>query len=189
MCSPTLVVSGISAGLQYRQSIEAQKAQRDAQIRQNEIALANLNNRRANLQTKITQKTKKNLKILGIKEREARSKKASFKASDRGIGGNTYQFLVQNFDNNLADISKSVLGNIQFDRQQFRRDYLNLNTLYDSQSTYVTNVDRRTPALVAGLNFSKSYFDYKNKLAANEINKPKYSFEDFDFNEYEEDRM
>jgi len=61
--------------------------------------------------------------------------------------------------------------------------------LYDSQSTYVTNVDRTTTALVAGLNYSKSYFDYKNKLAANEISSPKYSYEDFNFIEYEEDRM
>jgi hypothetical protein len=189
MCNPTLAVAAASSALQYQQSVKQQKAERDAQIRQNEIALANLNNRRASLQTKITQKTKKNLKILGIKEREARRNKAEFKASDRGIGGNTYQFLVQNFDNNLADVSKTVLGNIEFDRQQFRRDYLNLNALYDSQSTYVTNVDRKTPALVAGLSYSKSYFDYKNKLAANEISKPKYGYEDFDFNEYERDRM
>ena len=188
MCSPTLVVSGISAGLQYQQSVDEQKSRRDAQIRQNEIALANLNNRRASLQTKITQKTKKNLKILGIKEREARRNKAEFKASDRGIGGNTYQFLVQNFDNNLADVSKTVLGNIEFDRQQFRRDYLNLNSVYDRQSTFVTNVDRRTPALAAGLSYSKSYFDYKNKIKANELNK-KYSFGDFNLEEYEEDRM
>ena len=187
MCSPTLVVSGISAGLQYRQSINAQKAQKDAQIRQNEIALANLNNRRANIQTGLIAKTKKNLKILGIKEKEARNKKAQFKASDRGIGGNTYQFLVQNFDNNLADISKTVLGNIQFDRQQFRRDYLNLNSVYDRQSTFVTNVDRMTPALVAGLNYSKDYFDYKSKIKANELDK-KYSFGDFNLEEYEADR-
>ena len=80
MCNPTLAVAAASSALQYQQSVKQQKAERDAQIRQNEIALANLNNRRASLQTKITQKTKKNLKILGIKEREARRNKAEFKA-------------------------------------------------------------------------------------------------------------
>ena len=56
MCNPTLVVAGLSAGLQYQQSIQAQKAQRDAQIRQNEIAKKNLENRRTNLQAKLIQK-------------------------------------------------------------------------------------------------------------------------------------
>ena len=59
MCNPTLVVSAVSAGLQYQQSIQAQKAQRDAQIRQNEIAKKNLENRRTNLQAKLIQKTKR----------------------------------------------------------------------------------------------------------------------------------
>ena len=45
--------------------------------------------------------------------------------------------------------------------------------MYENQSTYVSNVDYGTTALVAGLNYSKSYLDYKNKLSANEVSTPK----------------
>jgi len=177
MCNPTLVVAGLSAGLQYQQSIQAQKAQRDAQIRQNEIAKKNLENRRTNLQAKLIQKTKKNLKVIGLKEKEAKRKKAKFLASERGFTGNTYNFLLGNYDDRLGDIRSTVLGNINFDANQFRNDYLGLNTLYESQTSYVTNVDYGTTAAVAGLNYSKSYLDYKNKQTALETNTPQYSYE------------
>ena len=177
MCNPTLVVSAVSAGLQYQQSIQAQKAQRDAQIRQNEIAKKNLENRRTNLQAKLIQKTKKNLKVIGLKEKEAKRKKAKFLASERGFTGNTYNFLLGNYDDRLGDIRSTVLGNINFDANQFRNDYLGLNTIYESQTSYVTNVDYGTTAAVAGLNYSKSYLDYKNKQTALETNTPQYSYE------------
>ena len=177
MCNPTLVVSAVSAGLQYQQSIQAQKAQRDAQIRQNEIAKKNLENRRTNLQAKLIQKTKKNLKVIGLKEKEATRKKAKFLASERGFTGNTYNFLLGNYDDRLGNIRSTILGNINFDANAFRNDYLNLNTLYDSQTSYVTNVDYGTTGLVAGLNYSKSYLDYKNKQSVLETNTQKYSYE------------
>mgnify|MGYP003114059951 FL=1 len=50
--------------------------------------------------------------------------------------------------------------------------------MYENQSTYVSNVDYGTTALVAGLNYSKSYLDYKNKLSANEVSTPQYSYEE-----------
>lgn len=184
MCNPTLVVAGISAGLQYQQSVAQQKAQREAQIRQNEIARKNLENRRTQIQSQLIQKTKKNLKILEIKEKEGRNKKSQFLASDRGFTGNTYKFLVGNFEDSLGGVRNTVLGNIQFDADQFRNNYLNLNDVYNSQTTFVTNVDRGTSALVAGLDYSKSYLDYKNKQTALETNTPKYSYEDIINDEY-----
>ena len=45
MCNPTLVVAAASSALQYQQSVQAQKAQRDAALRQNEIANKNLQNK------------------------------------------------------------------------------------------------------------------------------------------------
>ena len=85
MCNPTLVVAAASSALQYQQSVQAQKAQRDAALRQNEIANKNLQNKRIALQQNLIRKTKKNLKVLSIKEKEARANKAKFLASDRGI--------------------------------------------------------------------------------------------------------
>ena len=59
MCNPTLAVAAASTALQYQQSINAQKAQRDAQQRQNEIALKNLQNKRLAIQQNLIQKTKR----------------------------------------------------------------------------------------------------------------------------------
>ena len=190
MCNPTLVVAAASSALQYQQSVAAQKAQRSAQIRQNEIANQNLQNKRLALQENLLRKTKKNLKVLSIKEKQARAKKASFLASDRGFSrsSNTYQFLLNNFQNNIGDIRDSVLGNIRFDAQQFQNDYSNLNTMYESQTTFVTTVDRVTAGMAAGLNYAKAHYDYKSKIKANELDK-KYSFGDFNMEEYEMDRM
>lgn len=187
MCNPTLVVAGLSAGLQYQQSINAQKAQRDAALRQNEIANKNLQNKRIALQQNLISKTKKNLKVLSIKEKKARANKAKFLASDRGFSGNTYQFLLNNFENNIGDIRSTIFGNIKFDAQQFQNNYSNLNTMYEGQTAYVPNVDYGTTALVSGLSFAKSYYDYNNKLAANDLKSPKYTYEDL--TEYEADRM
>ena len=184
MCNPTLAVAAASSALQYQQSINAQKAQRDAQQRQNELALKNLQNKRVALQQNLIQKTKKKLKVLSIREKQARSKKAKFLASDRGFSGNTYQFLLNNFENNIGDIRSTIFGNIQFDARQFQNNYSNLNTMYENQSTYVSNVDYGTTALVAGLNYTQSYLNYKNSTAKSGVDTPKYSYEDLTDAEY-----
>ena len=41
MCNPTLIVAGLSAGLQYQQSMNMQKIARERDIRQNQIAKNN----------------------------------------------------------------------------------------------------------------------------------------------------
>ena len=64
-------------------------------------------------------------------------------------------------------------------QDNLRNNYSNLNTMYENQSTYVTNVDYGTTALVAGLNYTKSYLDYKNKLSKlMKLSTPKYSYEE-----------
>jgi len=184
MCNPTLVIAGISAGLQYQQSVAQQKAMRDAQLRQNEIAKKNLENKRAKLQADLIQKSKKNLKILSIKEKEARRKKSQFLASERGFTGNTYSYLVGNFEDSLGNVRNSVLGNIQFDANQFRNNYLGLNDVYNSQTTFVTNVDRGTSALSAGLNYASAYYDYKNKQGVAGTDVKEYSYDEIINDEY-----
>ena len=41
MCNPTLVVAGLTAGMQYQQSMAMQKNEQARQIRQNQIAKNN----------------------------------------------------------------------------------------------------------------------------------------------------
>ena len=53
MCNPTLAISALSAGMQYQQAITQQKYQEQQAIRQNEIALANLEYRRKSSSLKL----------------------------------------------------------------------------------------------------------------------------------------
>ena len=64
MCNPTLVVAGLSAGMQYQQAITQQKYKEAADRRQNEIAAKNLAYRRKASTLKLKQSTEKNLKKL-----------------------------------------------------------------------------------------------------------------------------
>ena len=178
MCNPQLVIAGISAGLQYRQSVQAQKAQRDAQIRQNEIARKNLENKRTTLQTNLISKTKKNLKKIGDVEKQYTKKRSTFLASDRGFTGNTYNSLLGNYYDYEGNLKTTLLGNIEQDTVNFRNDYLYANDVYDSQTTYITNVDRTTPAISAGLSFGNAYYGQKAKQDLNDLSQPTYTYEE-----------
>ena len=57
MCSPTLAISALTAGMQYQQSITQQKYAEMQANRQNEIALANLEYRRKASSLKLRQST------------------------------------------------------------------------------------------------------------------------------------
>ena len=50
--------------------------------------------------------------------------------------------------------------------------------MYENQSSYITNVDYGTTALVAGLNYTQSYLNYKNSTAKSGVDTPKYSYEE-----------
>ena len=72
MCNPTLVVAGLSAGMQYQQSMATQKAQQAQQIRQNQIAKNNQIQRAKAESLKLKQSTEKNLEKLRLAEGESR---------------------------------------------------------------------------------------------------------------------
>ena len=85
MCNPTLVVAGLTAGMQYQQSITQQKYAEMQAKRQNEIALANLEYRRKASSLKLRQSTEKNLAKIKEAEQLIRRKKATV------IAGKTLQ--------------------------------------------------------------------------------------------------
>lgn len=184
MCNPTLVVAGLSAGLQYQQSMAAQKAQRDAQIRQNEIAKRNLENRRTNQNLSLIKKTKSRLEKLKIKKDELRRRRSTFLASDTGFTGNTYEFLLGNYFDVEGQSVANTFGNIEADKFQYDLNYQYLNDVYDSQTTYVTSPDATTTGLAAGLKFAGSYYGYKAQQNANNVNNDPYSYDVTDADTY-----
>ena len=61
MCNPTLAISALTSGMMYQQSITQQKREEQRTIRQNQIALVNLEYRRKASSLKLRQSTEKNL--------------------------------------------------------------------------------------------------------------------------------
>ena len=178
MCNPTLVVAGLTAGMQYQQSITQQKYAEMQAKRQNEIALANLEYRRKSSSLKLRQSTEKNLAKLKEAEELIRRKKSTVIAG-KTFTGNTYNTLLANYFRSEANYRNTVLGNIQKNKFQFDRTQEALTTQYDAQSTYVIAPDYMYTAGASALSFANDYYDYKAKKNANNVNNDYY---DYNFN-------
>ena len=176
MCNPTLIVAGLSAGLQFAQAQSQAKAIQAQQQRQNEIALANLAQRRKAESLKLRQSTSKNLKKMEQAEKDVRRRRARFTAG-KTFTGNTYNTLLANYYRSEADYRNTVLGNIQQNKFQFNRTMEALSTQYDAQSTYVTAPNFMYTAGASALSFAGDYLDYKTKMNANNVNNDYYTYD------------
>ena len=178
MCNPTLVVAGLTAGMQYQQSITQQKYAEMQAKRQNEIALANLEYRRKASSLKLRQSTEKNLAKMAEAEKLIKRKKATVIAG-KTYTGNTYNTLLANYYRSEGNYRNTVLGNIQKNKFQFSETQKALTTQYDAQSTYVIAPDYMYTAGASALSFANDYYDYKAKKNANNVN---YDYYDYNFN-------
>mgnify|MGYP001156972076 CR=1 FL=1 len=175
MCNPTLVVAGLSAGMQYQQGMAQQKAMQAQQIRQNQIAKNNQIQRSQAESLKLKQSTEKNLEKLRLAEGESRRRRATF-MTGKNYTGNTYNMLLANYYDQEGQYRNTVLGNIQKNVFQFDRTQEALQTQYDAQATYVTTPDFMYTAGASALNFAGSYYDYKAKQNQAGTNVDKYSY-------------
>ena len=162
MCNPTLVVAGLTAGMQYQQSITQQKYAEMQAKRQNEIALANLQYRRKASSLKLRQSTEANLKKIKEAEELTRRKRATFKVA-KTYDGNTYNTLLANYYRSEGDYRNTVLGNIKKNKFQFDQTQTALTTQYDSQASYVVAPDYLYTAGASALSFADDYYQYKTK--------------------------
>jgi len=181
MCNPALVISAVSTGFQVVQNIQQQKDNRNLAIRQNEINKRDLDNRRANQQAQLIQKTTANLEKAGKAEKEFRRRRASFQAQDTGFTGNTYDTLLANYYDNEGGYRNAILGNIEQDVQQYKRDYNTANLIYESRASYVTPVDRNFAVLSGAAKFGASYYDYKYKEEVKGAMNKRYGYEEKQF--------
>ena len=180
MCNPTLVVAGLSAGLQYQQAITQQKYAEQQAIRQNEIALQNLEFRRKSSALKLRQSTEANLAKLKEAEELSRRRRATVIAG-KTFTGNTYNTLLANYYRNEAKYKNVVIGNIQKNKFQFDQQQEALLTTYDAQSTYTVAPDFLYTAGASALSFAKDYYDYKTKQNQAGTTKKYYDY-DYDWN-------
>ena len=178
MCNPTLVVAGLSAGMQYQQSIQQQKNAEMQANRQNQIAVANLKYNRQASSLKLRQSTEKNLKKLEDAERLIRRKKSSVIAN-KTYTGNTYNNLLANYYRSEGNYRNVVLGNIKKNKFQFDQTQTALTNQYDAQSTYSIAPDYFYTAGASALSFAGDYYSYKAKQNANNVN---YDYYDYNFN-------
>lgn len=177
MCNPALVVAGATAALSYQQNMQAQRAARDAQNRQNEIATRNLYNRRNQQKQKLNEKIKIRTEKLGKNIKKLKRDKSRLLAEDRGFGGNTFNFLLGNYEQTEAEMRNITMGNITSDQIQTNINMSYLNDAYDAQTTYVTQPDALTTGLSSGLQFAGSYYNYKAQQNANNVSNDPYSYD------------
>ncbi len=176
MCNPTLIISGLSAGLQFATSMSEQKAQKKRQERQNQIALDNLIQRRHAENLKLRQSSAKNLKKIEEAERDVRRRRAKFRTG-KTFTGNTYNTLLANYFRNEADYRNTVLGNIKKNKFQFSKTMEALSTTYDAQTTYVTSPNFLYTAGASALSFAGDYYAYKAKMNANNVTPDYYTYD------------
>ena len=100
--------------------------------------------------------------------------RATFKVNKENFTGNSYDFLLANYYDKEAGYRNRVLGNIESSKFQYLQDLKSIDLRYDSQSTYVSPVDRRMNALSSTLNFGSTYYDYKAKQNRYQTNNDKY---------------
>ena len=179
MCNPTLIVAGASAVLQYQVQTAQQKAIKQQQERQNEIAMRNREARMVTKGRQLIEKTKSRLEKIGEAEKLAKKKRSIFKVNRENITGNTYDFLLANYYDTEAGYRNRVLGNIESSKFQYLQDMKAVDLRYEGQSTYITPVDRKMNFLNSALGFGKSYYDYKAKKNRYDVNNEKLDYNDY----------
>ena len=180
MCNPTLVVAGLSAGMQYQQSINQQKIAQEQAIRQNEIAAKNLAYKQKASALKLKQSTEANLEKLRVAEKEVRRKKATY-ITNKTFTGNTYDALMASYFRSEGDYRNTVLGNIEKNTAAFGDAQDAYGIQYDSQTSYLVAPDYLYTAGASALSFAGDYYSYKAKQNTAGTNNKYYDY-DYDWN-------
>ena len=178
MCNPTLIVAGASAVLQYQVQTAQQKAIKQQQERQNEIALRNRDAKITSSQRQLIEKTKARLTKIGDAEKISRKKRSIFKTNRENFTGNTYASLLANYYDTEGTYRNRILGNIERSKFNYLQGTLPaIENQYLSQSTMVSPVTRGYNAMSSGLSFASTYYDYKAKRNRYGIEEELYGYE------------
>ena len=167
MCEPItatqalLAVSAVSAGLQYQQGKQQQKAQYEAQKRQNELARKNALQRYASEQLRIRQVVKLN-KAKGYEANlKARKVRAEFvtSAGESGVGlsGST-NALLADYYRTQGNYTNALNRNLGINISQYERNLEAIQFGQESQSTYVQPPNPELLFASSALNVANTYY-------------------------------
>ena len=163
MCVPPQVALTIaSAGssfLQFQQAKAQQKAQYEAQKRQNEIARENAIRRYATEQLKIRQEITKS-KEKGF-EASIRSKKARarFIAGSEGLAlSGSQESLMRDYYRTEGNYNSALQRNLQLNVNQFERNLEAIQFGQKAQSTYVQPPNPNLLFVSSALNVANTYY-------------------------------
>jgi len=157
-----LIASVASAGIQYQATNAAQKAQQQAQNRQNELARQNAIQRYAAEGLKIRQLTSQSAQKgfeAGKKTKSALSSYA-VQAGDAGglmMSGST-EGLMADFYRTQGYYNASLTENLKINESQFRRNLEAIQFGQESQSTYVTAPNPELNFATQALNVANTYY-------------------------------
>jgi hypothetical protein len=168
MCSPTIALTVASIGssaIQYKQQKAQQKAQYAQQLRQNELAKKNAQQRYASAQLKIRQELSKSAQadLRGtLKSRKARATYLAG-AGDAGglaISGST-NALLANYYRTEGNYKTAIQNNMDINISQFERNLEAIQFGQESQSTYVTPPNPNLLFATQALNVANTYYSLK----------------------------
>jgi hypothetical protein len=173
------IASVASAGIQYQTGKQQQKAQYQAQIRQNELAKQNAIRRYASEQLRIRQVVAQNMQKGYEASKKAQATRASFiaKAGDEGglaLSGST-QALLRDYFRTEGNYKNSLTNNLNINISQFERNMEAIQFGQESQSTYVQPPNPELLFATQALNVANTYYslEYMKELKGLQSNKTK----------------
>ena len=182
-----LIASTASSAIQYQQGKQQQKAQYEAQKRQNEIARKNALQRYASAQLKIRQETKqasaKGLEAT-LRARKARAQFIS-SAGESGIAlsGST-NALLADYYRTEGNYQSALATNMGMNITQFERNLEAIQFGQESQSTYVQPPNPELLFASSALNVANTYYGLEAQKESLGLltNKQKKSYQSYTTN-------
>ena len=167
MCEPItatqalLAVSAVSAGLQYQQGKQQQKAQYQAQKNQNELARKNALQRYASEQLRIRQIAKQNQEkgfTATLKARKARAEFIS-SAGESGVAlGGSIEGLLADYYRTQGNYMNALNRNLGINISQYERNLEAIQFGQEAQSTYVQPPNPELLFASSALNVANTYY-------------------------------
>lgn len=157
-----LIASVASAGMQYQSTVAQQKAQQQAQNRQNDIAQRNAISRYASETLKIRQIAKETERKGLEASKKSRSAEAQYVASAGDAGGvalsGSTLALMKDFGRVEGNYKNSLTENLGINTSQYRRNLEAIQFGQESQSTYVTPPNPELAFATGALNVANTYY-------------------------------
>jgi hypothetical protein len=163
------IASIASAGIQYQNTVAQQKAQQQAQQRQNELAQRNAINRYASESLKIRQIADQTAQKGFEASKKTRSAQAQFIAQAGDAGGlamsGSTEALMADFYRVKGNYDNSLTNNLGINVSQYRRNLEAIQFGQESQSTYVTPPNPELAFATGVLNVANTYYGLEAEKA------------------------